>query len=258
VKNAVISFTLGVLALSAAVPDEVKEVRKTLSLNADGRVTIDTYKGSITVTGWDSPSAEIHVRIEPDGWWGNGKESVRNTEIQIDSSPGSVRIKSDYSRVKPWMSWSFFDGSGNLPFVHYTIKMPRTAQLAVKDYKSKIDISDLRSDLTLKTYKGTATISGLDGSMHLDTYKGDVRVRFANLARASRLETYKGEIQIEVPRGSRFDLDSEIGGRGRLDAESELKAGARGRYRQYRLAVNGGGPALHLKTYRGTFRLRRT
>lgn len=98
-----------------------KGVNKTVSLSPDGVVSVDTFKGSVTVTSWDNPQVQIHARIEPDGASTEGKEKVQNTEISIDSSPSCVRIKCDYSKARRQSKFlDVFGGDhGNLPFVHY-------------------------------------------------------------------------------------------------------------------------------------------
>src|SRR5690349_20737604 len=120
----------GCLALTQAPG---KDVNRTVPLDRDGRVVIDTYKGSVTVTSWDDAKVEIVARIEPDG--PTAERDIENTEIRIDSSAMTLRVKSDYSRVP--RQWLWF-GSQSLPFVRYTIRMPRTARLEVKDFKSDI------------------------------------------------------------------------------------------------------------------------
>ena len=241
-----------------AVDPETKEVRKTVSLNRDGLVSVHTFKGSITVRSWDEPRVEIYARIEPDGSGRDWKEKVQDTEIRIDSSADSVRIESDYGKTKRRASgfWDhLFDwNDGTLPLVNYTIKMPRTARLRIKDYKSRSDVADFKSDVEIETYKGTVSISGLDGSLALKTYKGEVKAQFANLARRSRFETYKGEIEIVLPGDKGFELETDLGRHGTLDSnfEASLRVG-----KGFRGPVNGGGPELRLKSYKGTFRLRR-
>jgi hypothetical protein len=73
---------------------DVKEVRKTVELAADGRLRIDTFKGSIEVVPWDRPQAEIAALIEPDDsdYGHDQARKVRETEVRIDGSGGSVRV----------------------------------------------------------------------------------------------------------------------------------------------------------------------
>ena len=249
------------LCTGASEAQETKEVRKSGSLTADGRVYIDTYKGSIAVTAWDKAEFEVYAVIEPDGSGRHEEEKVQDTEIRIDVSSSSVRIKTDYDRVNRHSHsfWGLFDGeSGNLPLVHYTVKMPRTACLVIKDYKSKTSVSDLRSDADIETYKGRVQVSNHDGSMALETYKGEVWVDFKNLSRKSRFETYKGEIEVKLPKGKGFDVDAEFGRRVDFQSDFDLDGKYRtSKRRDYdvRSSVNGGGPLLWLKSEKGTVRL---
>lgn len=254
-------FVLGV-----SFAQESREIRKTVSLNSDGRVSIDTYKGSITITTWDKAEVDIYAKIEADESALESRrdeeEKVRDTEIRIEGSGREVRIKSDYDRLKRRRTgfWGIFDGDvGSLPFVHYTITMPKTASLKVKDYKSETSVADLKSDISLNTYKGAVNISGLEGGIDLETYKGDVRVEYVSLGRSNRFETYKGEIEIVIPRSRGFELDADISSKGSLRSDFDLQEryrSKREKKREYRELINGGGPLLRLETYKGTYRLR--
>jgi putative adhesin len=235
---------------------EIREIRKTLPLIADGQLSLDTFKGSVTITTWDNPQVEIYARIEPDGQSADERKMVQNTEVRIDAGSGSIRIKSDYDKINQ-RDWD--EDSGSLPLIHYTIKLPRTARLKIEDHKSKINISDLHSDLKIETHKGSVTVSRMDGAVELETHKGDARVEFANLARGSQFETHKGEIEIVVPRQKGFDLDSEVGKGANLDSDYDLgalKVSREDRETRYRGAINGGGPLLRVNSYKGNLRIR--
>jgi hypothetical protein len=261
ITRALAVVILSVVSIWILEAQDTKEVRKSGPLSADGTVHIDTYKGSITVTAWDKSEFEVYARIESDESDRYAEEKVQDTEIRIDASSSSVRIKTDYDRVnrRHHSFWDLFGGeSGNLPLVHYTIKMPRTARLVIKDYKSKTSVADLRSDAEIETYKGSVEVANHDGSMTLETYKGEVWVGFANLARKSRFETYKGEIEVKLPKGKGFDVDAEIGRRADFESDFNLDGKYRSRKRHdydFRSSVNGGGPVLRLKTEKGTVRL---
>jgi hypothetical protein len=251
---------LALLISLGAQASDTKEVHRTLALDRDGRVAINTYKGTVTVTTWDKPEVRVDAVIEPDGDDRYSREKVQWTEVRISGGGGSVDIASDYDEVKRhhYGFFGLFDGdTGTLPFVRYTIQMPATARLEIEDYKSGITVSDLKNDLRLHTYKGTARVTNLDGAARVDTYKGDVRVAFARFSRASRFETHKGEIDLRLPRDSRFDLDADTGRRGDIESDfTMLTHAGRSRAMGASGAVNGGGPELRLTTYKGTLRIR--
>lgn len=240
---------------------ESREVTKTVPLPKNGEVSIDTYKGSIKVETWDKAEVNIVARIEADGWGRYDEEKVRDTEIRIDAGSNSVSIETDYKKMERRRSfWDIFDGEfGTTPFVHYAIKMPATAKLRIKDYKSEIDIADLRSDLVVNTYKGEVDIRSLSGGLGLETYKGECRVDFAALSSESRLETYKGEIRITLPSDAGFALEASVGRRGDFDSDFHFASSRTSRRSKsdsrYSGDINGGGPVLKLRTDKGTFRL---
>jgi Putative adhesin len=258
-KAAFLSLALP-LAAGMAQAADTKEVHRTVTLAAGGRVAIDAYKGSITVTTWDKPEVRVDAVIEPDGDCQESREKVQWTHVQIRESAGSVAIKSDYEEVKHHSHGflGLFDiETGSLPFVRYTIHMPATARLEIADYKSDTTVSNLRADLKLHTYKGAARVSNLDGAARVDTYKGDVRVEFARFSSASRFDTHKGEIAVRLPKDSRFELDADSGRRGDIQSDFAMMTHA-GRSRSARTmgAVNGGGPELRMTTYKGTLKVR--
>jgi hypothetical protein len=252
----------GLFASVFAAAATVKNVHKTVPLAADGRLEISTYKGSIDVTTWDRPEAEVTARVEPDTSSDDSAEvaarKVEETRIEIDGGGSSVRVKSDYSRVKDGSLFAFFGSHGTLPLVHYTVKMPATARLAIDDYKSETRVAGLHADLKLHTYKGQVHVEGLDGAANVDTYKGDVRVRYARYAHASRFETYKGDIEVRLPGDSKFELDAWGGRRGTVDSDFQTVERARWRREvSEHGTVNGGGPTLRFETHKGSLRLRK-
>src|SRR5271169_3672447 len=111
-------------AATLVIAADVKEFHKTLPLDPAGRFSLDTYKGSIRITAWDQPQAEIHARMvaDPYGWF---NAPVEDVDIRVDNSAADVRVKTEY-RHHPFMD-------GNLPNVEYTIRVPRRVALWIKD-----------------------------------------------------------------------------------------------------------------------------
>lgn len=241
-------FGFALLALaSLGLAADVKTFHQMLPLEANGRFTLETYKGSIRISAWDKPQVEIDARIEAD-LSGGRAVPVEDVEIRADGGGGSVSVHTDYRR----QGWN----DGNLPFVHYTIHMPRGAALHVKDYKSESDIAGVEGDVEFETYKGTARIEGLRRGVSLQTYKGDIRAILAAMAGPANVETYKGTIDMTVPRASRFNIDADLERRATFDCAFPVTIRAGRQRSHFRTAVNGGGPELHVRSYRGDIRLR--
>jgi len=244
-------------AQNATLGQAGREIRRTLPLAADGAVSIETFKGNLTITAWDSPQVEIVARIEPDGASPKDVENVQNTDVRIEATGGNVLIKSDYEKMSRH-SFGFDENEGSLPLINYTIKMPATGRLNITDHRSATRIEGLRSDLRINTHRGTVVVTGFQGSINLETHRGDARVEFARLARDNRFETHRGDIEVVIPRGGGFNLDSFVGKGGSLDSDIDLRALVQSQDRRsirYGGAVNGGGPVLHMAGDRAHFRL---
>ncbi len=252
------------IAAGTAFAAETKEFRRTVDLDARGSVSIDTFKGSVEVEAWDQPRAEVFARVEADTTCGTDDsqaERVRLTEIDVDASGSRLRVRSDYDRLEGLphirITGDGYDMTCNAhPFVHYRIRMPRTAQLEIQDHKSKIAVAGLRSDAKIVSHKGAIDVKDHDGALDLTTHKGDARVDFARLGGDSRFETHKGDIEVSLPRSAAFDLEAHVGRRGRLETGFAVAARQLSKRDSfYEEKVNGGGPRLELTTHNGDLRL---
>ena len=171
------------LALPAAAGTPSREVSKTLPLGAGEHVRVETYKGSVKVTTWDKAEVAVEARVVADDSCGSTERQARwvdQTKVEIERSAHGVAITSDYDALDEVDSW--FGSCTARPFVHYVIRMPKTAPLRIKDYKSDLDVRDLAADLSIDTYKGNVAIAGLAGALKIETYKGDVKATLARVA----------------------------------------------------------------------------
>jgi Putative adhesin len=248
------------VAASPAVGAPARNVSKTLPLAEGGRVTVDTYKGSIRVTPWDRAEVAVEARIAPDDSCGSERDQKKwmdATRVVVEPAGGGVRITSDYDKLD-W-SWNFFGACTSRPFVHYRISVPRAAALKIHDYKSDTDVKDFAGHLTLETYKGSVTLTGLSGPLDLETYKGEIRAGFERLSGDVSVETYKGDVVLTIPSKSGFELKANAGRRGEIVSDFEGTGAVRSSRRsglRSSATVNGGGPRVTLSTEKGRFAIR--
>jgi len=247
----------GALAVLAAAPPASADrlVSKTMPLASTGAVSIDTYKGSITIASWDRPEISVEARIVADDSCGSARDQkdwVDATRVEIGPHGAGVRIKSNYDDLK-W-GWGFLTACTSRPFVNYRIHLPRSAALKIHDYKSDTDLKDFAGSLTLDTYKGSAALVGLSGPVELTTYKGEVRAAFTRLSGDVRAETYKGDVTLTLPSAAAFELSADSGRKGEVVSDFEGTRPARAsRHAGTRTSatINGGGARVRLSTEKG-------
>jgi hypothetical protein len=225
-------------SIAVLMAADYKDVNRTVSLTPSGSVTIETHKGSIRVTTWDRAAVEIKARIEAEPGTTMDQRRFEGTDVRIVSSPEAVEIRTEY----PEFGWCCNDDEGNNPEVRYTIQMPRTGKLTIRDHRSETEIADLEGALDIDTHRGTVRVHRLAGSLQLTTHRGDVQVEFAKLTGNVSIDTHRGTIELAMPRNSRFDVRTDLGKHASLDTDFPQ--------------TSGGGPIVDLKTYRGSIRLR--
>ena len=245
------SLTAAFMACALLGAADSRTVDKTLPLPPTGSVTIDNHNGSITVRTWDRPEIQIHAVIEMSSGFpfsDADRRRFNDTRVDITGTGDSVRIRSDY----PTADWL----KGSNPEIHYTVNAPHTVRWSIHTHNSRVEVHDLHAALSVSTHNGQIDVSGLAGALDLDTHNGNARVQFASWTGASSVDTHNGDVELVMPAASRFDLrTSAHNGRVQSDfAVTTRNLGRRGANLDG--SVNGGGPALHLTTHNGNFRLR--
>ncbi len=221
---------------------------------------METYKGSVKVTTWDRAEVAVEARIEAYDSCGSTKDLqawVDQTRVVIEKRNGGVSITSDYDALERVSSW--FGSCTSRPFVHYTIRMPKSAPLKIKDFKSDLIVKDLAADLEVDTFKGHLDVTGLAGGLRIETFKGGVNVGIVRLVGDVTAETSKGRIALRLPAAAGFELSAESA-RGSLNVEFPAETTGHGSHRRGLVArgtVNGGGPRVSLKTDKGSLALRK-
>ncbi|MFC2133096.1 hypothetical protein ACFLR4_02905 [Bacteroidota bacterium] len=237
------------------IAQKTKEFEETYQMNKSGKVSIDTYKGSILVETWDKAEVEVYALMEADDNWDctDPDEQLRDVEIDVSNSSSYVRIKSDYDNRNS-------RGCNTLAFVHYKIKMPKTAELDINDYKSETEIKNVKGYIDIVSYKGRIDISGFDGGLDLETYKGNAKVVFVNFSDDSSFDTYKGDIDIYLPDDTKFSLDVDLEKKADFECDWDIDARSsslRKRDLDFKGDVNGGGSYIELSSYKGNIRILR-
>lgn len=282
-----IALLIGMISLSlpaSAQPE--RTVQRTFEVDSDVEVVFDTYKGRIEVRGWDRDEVDISARIHSDG----DDELVEKTEVRFERDGDRLVIRSDYDDAKDRGLFQF--GSRSLPLIDYVVRMPRAGALTIDDYKSKIDLADVRGGLNLETYKGEAVLESIHGPLVVDTYKGEVRgsivsddveietykgdVELTGLRGRTRaetykgtielayerfdgdveLDTYKGDIRLDLPSDAAFDLDAELDDDADLVSNFGISRPSGDDDVHIVTSVAGGGPRIEVESHKGRIELR--
>ena len=195
------ALAAGLLSLTGCEIDDFgsfgrysKDFHESHALKAGGRLSIETFNGSVELSGWDQEMVDISgTKVGP------SPQAAEDVKIQIDSSPDSLSIRA----VRP----SELRGAWGTRFV---VKMPRHAVVdLIKTSNGQIHIVDgagpgrFRSSnaaIRIEGFAGSVDAQTSNGSVELVDVKGEVVARTSN-ARI-RADNLGGALQATTSNGS--------------------------------------------------------
>ncbi len=154
-------------------------------LNADGRLTLETFNGTVEISGWDQNTVDINGTK-----YGPTQSAADNLRVDIDHHPDavSIRVERDLERR-------------NNQGARFVIKVPRGARLdRITSSNGGIHTTDGTGPARMKTSNGSIQVEGFKGSLNAETSNGRVELR--DVAGDVVAHTSNGRIETEGLVGS--------------------------------------------------------
>jgi len=168
-------------------------------LNADGRLTVETFNGPVEVSGWDQNEIDISGTT-----YGPTQSAADNLRVDIDHQPDGVTIRVE----RPT------DLRGNIG-ARFAIKVPRTARLdRITSSNGEIHTTGGAGPAHLRTSNGPIHVEELKGDLNAETSNG--RVELEDVSGDAVVHTSNGRIQTEGLTGSLDAATSNGGIRGEV------------------------------------------
>lgn len=220
---------LASLTLLASLPTRAAAagIERQFDAAPGGRLEVDSQGASIAVTTHEASTARVSITR------GGDDEEDLLDDYRVDITQTGDLLRVELERKKPWRLFHFrFEGT------EIEIELPR------------------RFDVDAVTSGGAVAIEDLDGEVDARTSGGSVRAYLSQPPGAdSQLRTSGGGITVFLDEGIGVDLDARanrvtsqftVAGESGTDEDGELVG-----------AINGGGPALVLRSSGGGIRVLR-
>jgi hypothetical protein len=154
-------------------------------MDAGGRLTVESFNGSVEVSTWDQPTVDIsgtkYARTQAD---------ASDLKIQVDHSPSAVSIRA----VRPNLR------RGNYG-ARFAIKIPRKAVLDhLVTSNGAIRTNDGIGPARMKTSNGHVEVRGLQGSLTAETSNGPIETQ--DVEGSVEAHTSNGHIRLDGVRGA--------------------------------------------------------
>ena len=190
-----------------------------------GRLTLDSFNGSVEITGWDQNTVDIAGTK-----YAESQDLLHQTRVEATSSGNSVQVKT--ARPDP--------RHGNCG-AKYIIKVPRRTLLE--------DIHSSNGSLRVEDIEGDAHLVTSNGSVHLGRIRGNVEARSSN--GSVEVNDVRGNVNFRTSNGGVHGENIEGG----LEAETSngtirvhLRDAEAGR--PIRLSTSNGGIDLQVDSPR--------
>jgi DUF4097 and DUF4098 domain-containing protein YvlB len=274
-----------------------KDIHSTYPLKAGGRLTVETFNGSVEVSSWEQETVDISGTK-----FGATQNDADNLPVNIDATPDSVTIH------VPHPALSRNAGA------RFVIKVPRNAVLSritttngsiriadgvgparfkssnasihVMNFHGNVDAETTNNAIEFVNVQGDAMAHSTNGHIHVEELAGaldastsnaGIQARLTRSEHAVRLATTNNNVELTLP--PRFSSDVRVnttngaislrlpeGTNARVQAHtsnaaitSEFDVRAQGEISRNHLngVIGMGGPALDLDSTNGSIRLLR-
>ena len=162
-----------------------KDFHSSYPLKAGGRLTVETFNGSVDISGWDRDTVDINGTK-----YGPSQEEADNLRVDMDASPDSVSIRVPRPTERR-----------NNQGARLVIKIPRNTQLdRITTSNSSIRTEDGAGSTRLRTSNGSIRVVDLRGDLEAETSNAPIELQ--GVGGNVRAHTSNGHIRAERVEGS--------------------------------------------------------
>jgi DUF4097 and DUF4098 domain-containing protein YvlB len=192
--------TLAALVVLVAVPtfaSVTQEFHRTVSLSADGQVSLKNVNGDVEISGWSKNEVQIDaIKTAPD------QQRLDNMRIEVESSPNSVEIETKYPEGHI---------NNNPGSVHYTLHVPQNARIEkVELVNGSLTVQKISGEIDANLVNGKLHASDLAGTADLATVNGAVEADYSTLnnVKEIKLSSVNGSVNLLLPQSPNADVSA--------------------------------------------------
>jgi DUF4097 and DUF4098 domain-containing protein YvlB len=177
-----------------------RDFHYTYALNGNGRISLETFNGSVEISGWEQNTIDISGTK-----YGRTQAIADDLKVNVDHAPDAVAIRV----VRP-TEWHNNSGA------RFVIKVPRTAVLErILTSNGGIHTTDGTGSARLKTSNGAISVENLKGSLSAETSNGGVHL--VDVEGDAVVHTSNGRVTVDHLKGSLEATTSNAGVHAILD-----------------------------------------
>jgi hypothetical protein len=228
-------------------------------LKADGRISLETFNGSVEISGWDQNTVDISGTA-----YGPSQHAAEDLHIDIDHSPDSVSVRA----VRP-------SERRNNQGARFIVKIPRSALLdritssngpirtrdgagpaRLKTSNGPIHVQDLHGGLDAETSNGPLDLVDVDGEIAAHTSNGPIGLTLPGGFGRIRAHTSNSSITLRMHGDPSAHVTAHTSNSS-ISSDFELRVQGEFNRNHIDTVIGSGGPLIDLETSNGPIRLQR-
>jgi hypothetical protein len=232
------------LTLNVSTADRVEPMGsetalvKTFPLSADARVNVRNINGSITVTSWNEPRAEVRA-IKKGSVDEGGQPFISNERGNLSIRTGT--------------------GRRNSTEVRYEIKLPQNVdQLLLETQNGPIKITGVAGDkINVESTNGTVDLTDVIGLSNAKTTNGEIKVVISEWRDEDlSLSTTNGSVLLQLKTVVNAELDAQSV-RGAISVDDSFGVSVERQAARQRASgtIGEGGQRISIRTVTGSIRV---
>ncbi|MDE3110442.1 MAG: DUF4097 family beta strand repeat protein [Acidobacteriota bacterium] len=159
----VILVALGIaLGAAAGTARAQSRLNRAMKLEPGGRFVLDTFAGSVSVTGGSESGADVVVT--------SGNDEVQHDiDFTFQENPGDAEVRARWRGP-----WSIF-GTAFLGLqLHYDVRVPKNTRVEIRTSGGQIQVFALAGDADLRTSGGRIDASQINGNVRATSSGGTI------------------------------------------------------------------------------------
>ncbi len=247
---------LAMTSLAGGQDEQKKYVEKNYKVSATTKLQIENKFGDIEINSWTKN--EFDVKIEIIGKGRNDERAQRILDaIEIDIREGSTEIifETEVGNLK--------NKNGEGFEINYTIYMPDTNPLQIRNSFGDVTMGDRQNDLDIHVSYGSMKVGNVDGDAKIKVSfgsgsigqinDGDATIKYSNfeIEKANVLDFTQGFSEIEIGEVEDLEIESKYGN---VEIEKARKVDADAHFSGFEIEELTGSLELDC-SYLGDFKL---
>ena len=152
------------------------------------------------------------------------------------------------------MDGGFF-GGGNRS-VHYTVKVPASADARFSTVNGGVQVSGLKGRVTAEATNGGIKAVDISGPIDASTTNGGVEVELTSVADSGvKLGCVNGGIELKIPSTAKANISAHVSNGGINASGLQMETIGESSKRRLEARLNGGGPQIELSGTNGGIRI---